>query len=220
MTGAGAVRDIQVVVIGAGNGASAHLRALKEMGAQVTAVVTGHPDQRQAALALFPGARVDWPASEALSRGADLAVIASPTATHLDLVQEAAERGIDVVVEKPLEARLDRAEELVRVAQTSGIGFGGWLPPPGKAAARGPASPGNLGRAGPADRRLGLGTVVASHLVLRRAGPGLVRPRRWRGTDDPGDPHAGPAAVRTRPTGAGTRRAEPGGTADAGRGHP
>jgi predicted dehydrogenase len=111
------------VVIGAGNGAGAHLRALKEMGCHVIAVVTEHPDRREAALAVFPEARVDWPATEALSRGADLAVIASPTATHLDLVQQAAEQGIDVVVEKPLEARLDRAEELVRVAQVSGIGL-------------------------------------------------------------------------------------------------
>jgi UDP-N-acetyl-2-amino-2-deoxyglucuronate dehydrogenase len=112
---------VKVVVVGAGNGAGAHLRALREMGAEVTAVVTGHPDRRAAALALFPGARVDWPATVALDRGADLAIVASPANTHLDVVRAAAERGIDVVVEKPLEASLDRAEELVRVA--AGIGL-------------------------------------------------------------------------------------------------
>jgi predicted dehydrogenase len=117
------MRDVRVVVIGAGNGAGAHLRALREMGSRVTAVVTGHPERRRAALALFPAARVDWPATEALSRGADLAIVASPAATHLDVVREAAERGIDVVVEKPLEVRLDRAEELVRLARASGIGL-------------------------------------------------------------------------------------------------
>jgi UDP-N-acetyl-2-amino-2-deoxyglucuronate dehydrogenase len=112
-----------VVVIGAGNGAGAHLRALREMSCQVTAVVTGHPERRRAALALFPDARVDWPATEALSRGADLAIVASPAATHLEMVRAAAERGIDVVVEKPLEVRLDRAQVLVRVAKASGIGL-------------------------------------------------------------------------------------------------
>lgn len=112
---------MKVVVIGAGNGAGAHLRALREMGAEVTAVVTGHPERRAAALALYPGARVDWPATEALDRGADLAIVASPANTHLDVVRAAAERGIDVVVEKPLEASLDRARELVRVAERIGL---------------------------------------------------------------------------------------------------
>ena len=50
---------MNVVVVGAGNGAGAHLRALRDMGAVVTAVVTGHPRRRAAALALFPRARVD-----------------------------------------------------------------------------------------------------------------------------------------------------------------
>jgi len=110
-------------VIGAGNGAGAHLRALRELGADVTAVVTGHPHRRSAALALFPDAHVDWPATAALARGADLAIVASPTNTHLDIVREAAARGIDVVVEKPLETDLARAEELVRVATQAGIGL-------------------------------------------------------------------------------------------------
>lgn len=47
--------------------------------------------------------------------------MASPTATHLDIVREAAERGLDVVVEKPLDARLDRAEDLVALARTRGV---------------------------------------------------------------------------------------------------
>jgi predicted dehydrogenase len=116
-------QDVRVVVIGAGNGGGAHLRALRELGCRVTAVVTGHPERRAGALALFPDARVDWPAEEALDRGADLAIVAAPAANHLELVRAAAERGIDVVVEKPLEVRLDRAEELVRAAEAGGIGL-------------------------------------------------------------------------------------------------
>src|SRR5205823_4001264 len=42
----------RVVVIGAGNGAGAHLRALRELDCAVTAVVTGHPERRAAALAV------------------------------------------------------------------------------------------------------------------------------------------------------------------------
>jgi predicted dehydrogenase len=115
--------SLKVVVVGAGNGASAHLRALGDIDAEVTAVVTGHPRRRAAALALFPRASVDWPATEALRRGADLAIVASPANTHLEIVREAAARGIDVVVEKPLAANGNDAEALVKTVQDKGTGL-------------------------------------------------------------------------------------------------
>lgn len=112
-----------VVVVGAGAGAGAHLRALREIGCPVVSVVTHHPDRIAAVRALFPDTRVCWPATEALDLGADFAIVASPTGTHLAIVREAARRGIDVVVEKPLEARLDRAVGLVAVTRDSGVGL-------------------------------------------------------------------------------------------------
>jgi UDP-N-acetyl-2-amino-2-deoxyglucuronate dehydrogenase len=115
--------DRRVVVVGAGIGAGAHLRALREIGCQVVGVVTHHPDRAAAVRALFPETRVCWPATDALDLGADLAIVASPAGTHLGVVREAAHRGIDVVVEKPLEARLDRAAGLVAVTRDSGVGL-------------------------------------------------------------------------------------------------
>ena len=121
--GAGPYADCRVVVVGAGYGAGAHLRALRAMGAQVVAVVTRDAGRTAAARSLFPDTRVSWPAAAALDLGADLAIVASPAATHLEVVREAAARGIDVVVEKPLEARLDRAQELVALAAQAPIGL-------------------------------------------------------------------------------------------------
>jgi predicted dehydrogenase len=115
--------ELRVVVVGAGFGAGAHLRALREMGCEMVAVVTRHPGRAAAARALFPEVLTCWPATAALDRGADLAIIASPTATHLDIVREAAARDIDVVVEKPLDANLDRAAQLLDVAGRHGIGL-------------------------------------------------------------------------------------------------
>jgi predicted dehydrogenase len=89
----------------------------------MVAVVTHHPARVAAARALFPDVRVCWPATEALDLGADVAIVASPAATHLDVVREAARRGIDVVVEKPLDASLDRAEQVVAVTRDSGVGL-------------------------------------------------------------------------------------------------
>jgi UDP-N-acetyl-2-amino-2-deoxyglucuronate dehydrogenase len=117
------VLDRRVVVVGAGTGAGAHLRALREIGCPVAGVVTHDPGRAAAVRAMFPDARVCWPATDALDLKPDLAIVASPAGTHLDIVREAARRGIDVLVEKPLEARLDRAEELVSVARDSGVGL-------------------------------------------------------------------------------------------------
>src|SRR5437764_8783824 len=119
----GPYRDLRVVVVGAGFAAGAHLRALLQMGCQVTAVVTGHPERRRAALAMFPDAEVDWPAEEALRHGADLAIIASPSDNHLEVARQAVARGIDIVVEKPIDARLHHAEQLVDVARDAAGGL-------------------------------------------------------------------------------------------------
>src|SRR2546421_6748566 len=119
----GPYRDLRVVVVGAGFAAGAHLRALLQMGCQVAAVVTGRRERRRAALAMFPDAEVDWPAEEALRHGADLAIIASPSDTHLEVARQAVARGIDIVVEKPIDARLHHAEQLVELARDAGGGL-------------------------------------------------------------------------------------------------
>src|SRR5256885_16791234 len=104
----GQYQDLRVVMIGAGFAAGAHLRALRQMGARVTAVVTAHPKRRAAALSMFPEAAGGWPAPEALPRAADLPIVAPPADTHLDPVGEAATRAVPFIHAKPPHARLDR----------------------------------------------------------------------------------------------------------------
>ncbi len=56
----------------------------------------------------------------AIDPQADAVVIATPTDTHYRLTKAALESGKHVLVEKPLAARLDQAEELVDVARRNG----------------------------------------------------------------------------------------------------
>lgn len=51
----------------------------------------------------------------------DLFDIITPPETHLAMVREAAERGIDVVCQKPVAPTFEEAEEVVRVAEEAGI---------------------------------------------------------------------------------------------------
>lgn len=60
---------------------------------------------------------------EAYAQKPDLAVIATPTALHAAQVVEAAERGVDVFVEKPGAASLDQAREVISTVRSSGVRF-------------------------------------------------------------------------------------------------
>src|SRR5262245_7867996 len=110
-------------MIGAGFASRPHLLALHDLGHEVVSVVTRREDRARTVQALFPKARQCWPAAPALDEGVDFAIVASPTNTHLEVVTEAAARGVDLVCEKPLGASLDQAEALVRIAREAGIGL-------------------------------------------------------------------------------------------------
>lgn len=50
----------------------------------------------------------------------DAVVVAVPTISHFDVVRRALEAGMDVLVEKPIAASLDEAEQLLALAQAGG----------------------------------------------------------------------------------------------------
>ncbi len=96
----------------------------------------------------------------------DAVVIASPTTTHLPLTLAAVERGIAVLVEKPLAATPSEADALVEASQAMGV----------------PIQVGHVERFNPAVLELGrlldagwLSTVYA--ITSRRAGPFPARIR-------------------------------------------
>lgn len=57
---------------------------------------------------------------DALPGGIDAAVVAVPTETHLAVALPLLERGVHVLVEKPMARSLDEADRLVRAAEASG----------------------------------------------------------------------------------------------------
>ncbi|MBO3747807.1 Gfo/Idh/MocA family oxidoreductase [Streptosporangiaceae bacterium NEAU-GS5] len=114
---------MRVAMIGAGFASRPHLLALHDLGHEVVSVVTRREERARNVQALFPRAKQCWPAAPALDEGVDFAIVASPTNTHLEVVTEAAARGVDLICEKPLGASLDQAEALVRIAREAGIGL-------------------------------------------------------------------------------------------------
>ena len=55
--------------------------------------------------------------------GIDLALVLTPAATHREIVEEAARRGINVLCEKPLAPTLEEAEAMLKVCRKEGVKF-------------------------------------------------------------------------------------------------
>lgn len=111
----------RVAVVGAGLASAAHLTALSSLGLEVVGVVTRNTDRGAAAKRLAPGARICTSISELVNIGADTAVVVTPPSTHLSVVSELAEMGLDVIVDKPLATTLRDAEAVAQVAERTGV---------------------------------------------------------------------------------------------------
>jgi predicted dehydrogenase len=92
-------------------------------GLRVTQVVTGDAARAAQAADDLPGVLVVSSVEELLAdpTALDLMVVASPTAAHVDNATAGIERGVAVVVDKPLATDLSAARGLVRLAGERGV---------------------------------------------------------------------------------------------------
>jgi scyllo-inositol 2-dehydrogenase (NADP+) len=91
-------------------------------GLQLTSIVTSNPQRRAEAAERYPGIRTPADPAELWSSGDhDLVVVATPTDSHINLAKAAIDRGIPVVVDKPLAVTADDADRLVARARDAGV---------------------------------------------------------------------------------------------------
>lgn len=109
------MRKLRVAVVGAGRLGGFHAQKLAAVeNAELVAVADPVPSQRLRVAAQC-GARAVADHRELLGR-VDAAVVASPTRYHHAIAMDFLRRGIHLLVEKPLAATLDEADELVETA--------------------------------------------------------------------------------------------------------
>ncbi|HVW03411.1 MAG TPA: Gfo/Idh/MocA family oxidoreductase [Vicinamibacterales bacterium] len=110
---------LRVGVVGVGHLGRHHARILSSLpGAALVAAVDLEKERAQAAVAgTTAEALTDY---RALFDRADAVTIAVPTVDHLRVASAFLERGIHVLVEKPMTASLAEADEMLRVAERSG----------------------------------------------------------------------------------------------------
>ncbi len=114
------VRPVPVAVVGAGHLGSIHARVLSEMnGAQLLSVVD--VDEKRARASAEPHGAFAGTSLADLPGEVEAAVVATPTALHEEVAVELLERGIAVLVEKPIAPTLEAGQRMVDAAAASGV---------------------------------------------------------------------------------------------------
>ncbi|MCP3983949.1 MAG: Gfo/Idh/MocA family oxidoreductase [bacterium] len=112
---------VRLAVIGVGHMGRFHAqkaKALRDEGVELVAVVdTDIERARSVASELGVVAADDL---EKVASGLDAVIVAVPTVHHAEVVGEALESGLDVLVEKPIAATLAEAEKLLAQARETG----------------------------------------------------------------------------------------------------
>jgi UDP-N-acetylglucosamine 3-dehydrogenase len=160
-------RELRLGLAGLGSMGRNHLRILSNRpGVQLVAVADPVDDVLAAAIASSAAHGFADPLAMIAETDLDGVVIAAPTNAHLALALAAIDRGIAVLVEKPLAGTVEEALRIVQAARVCGV----------------PVQVGHVERFNPAVLELGrllhagwLSTVYA--IVSRRAGPFPARIR-------------------------------------------
>jgi predicted dehydrogenase len=118
------VADLGVAIVGYGlSGRFFHAPLVAATdGMQVVSVVTASASRREQVAAELPGVRPVSDVQELWSgTEPELVVVATPNSSHVPIASAALERGVPVVVDKPLAVSAQDAEALVARAQRAGV---------------------------------------------------------------------------------------------------
>lgn len=111
---------LRAAVIGVGHLGKHHARILGGLpGVQCVAAVDTVRERAEAAVAAIPGARAVTDVAEILG-DVDAVVVAVPTVGHLEVARRFLERGIHVLIEKPIATSVAEADMLVALAAKHG----------------------------------------------------------------------------------------------------
>lgn len=114
---------LRLAVIGAGLGSAPHFQSLEDLASEAEVVwVYGRSAERLASVRTTAGSRKTTRLEDILEDASVQAVLVlTPPNSHLDIVRRAARAGKHVLVEKPLEIDLNRANALVEACEVSDV---------------------------------------------------------------------------------------------------
>src|SRR5437016_5032327 len=117
-------RGHNVLVIGAGSIGERHVRCFASTGRGEVGFVEIRAELRSEVGERYSGVRAYESMETGLEAGANVAVIATPAPLHVKLAIKLAERGVHVLIEKPLGVSMEGVERLMEVVERKGVTFG------------------------------------------------------------------------------------------------
>ncbi|MFI1357749.1 Gfo/Idh/MocA family protein [Streptomyces sp. NPDC020898] len=114
---------MRVGIVGAGNIASAHMRAVQDSAEAELVGLHDIDEGRALATAAAFGCRT-FRSAESLYRDVDAVVVASPNHTHAKIVTDALHAGRHVLCEKPMAVSTAEAQNMVEAARRAGLSCG------------------------------------------------------------------------------------------------
>src|SRR5690348_7575687 len=116
---------MKIGILGGGNISGTHARAAAAIPGVEVVAFHGSNHERTAKLAEPYGARVYDTLDEFLAhRPMDIVAIGSPSGLHADQGIAAAKRGLHVLVEKPIDVTVAKADELIAACDAAGVKLG------------------------------------------------------------------------------------------------
>ncbi len=115
---------LQAGFVGCGNITDTHARAAREAGLGIAAFFGRDPKKAEALAARYGGRAFESYEDFLAHRPMDLVVIGSPSGLHAEQGTAAAERGLHVLVEKPVDVTAARGKSLVAAAEKAGVKLG------------------------------------------------------------------------------------------------
>jgi predicted dehydrogenase len=117
--------SFHVALIGAGNISGTHAKAAAAVPDVIIAAVSGSNPEKTAQLAARTGAKAYDSLEACLAhRPLDAVIIGSPSGLHAAQGIAAAEHGLHVLVEKPIDVTLERADALIAAADRANVRLG------------------------------------------------------------------------------------------------
>ncbi len=114
-----------VGILGGGNISESHVKAAQEARGVRIAAVCGYNSAKVAKLAKSAGVPAYTDLGDFLShKPMDLVAIGSPSGTHAEQGVQAAEKGLHVLVEKPIDITTERADRLIETCSRMGVKLG------------------------------------------------------------------------------------------------
>jgi UDP-N-acetyl-2-amino-2-deoxyglucuronate dehydrogenase len=165
---------LQAGFVGCGNISDTHVRAAREAGVGIAAFFGRDPQKAEALAGRYGGRAFSRYDDFLAHRPMDFVMIGSPSGLHAEHGIAAVERGLHVLVEKPIDVSTARGEALVATAERAGVKLGVLFQDrlqPDLVRLRDFACGGGLGR-----------VLVVSARVKWHRPPEYYSSSRWRGT--------------------------------------